>query len=887
MCFFYLHYPPKPDSEESVDPIRPIKSRVASSYDSAKYSKFVRLYRNMFPEQFEQDVTPIDQSKINGSIKCWEYPKHNSVLNYGMEYYLENEEDLPVSFPDSQILLRLLEDKEKVSHIFRTARIQGLDTFEGLLLFGKECCYIVDGFTMLCNQEIHDIDSLPKGSFDPILPSTTSGSCQTAQNIKQCSKIFYEDICEIHKRRYLLQPIALEVFCANGQNYLLSFPQKVRDKVFQKVSSMATQIADNAQQSVAGQKRAASVEHKTGLLNNLIGETSVTQRWVRGEISNFQYLMHLNSLAGRSYNDLMQYPVFPWILANYDSEFLDLSEPSNFRDLSKPMGAQTQERLEQYLKRFKDWDDPQGDTPPYHYGTHYSSAMIVCSYLIRLEPFTQHFLRLQGGHFDLADRMFHSVKEAWLSASRQNMADVKELIPEFYYLPEFLENSNRFDLGTKQNGDILNHIVLPPWAKNDHREFIRMHREALECDYVSRHLHLWIDLIFGHKQQGQAAIDAVNVFHHLFYEGNVDIYSIEDPLEKSAAIGFINNFGQIPKQLFRKQHPAKRITTTKQFSILGDVSPLHPPQTPIGVTPAINYEKIFFYHLNNLKSSQQPIKELKGPVGQIIHYEKQILCVEQNKMLIPSSYNRYVGWGFADHSLRIGCYDSGRIHQVWENVDICGEIHTCTCPSAKLLIFAGTSSVLSVYHMDTNMKKISLKQTLYGHIDAVTALTSSTAYNIIISGSRDQTAIIWDLARMTYARQLIGHVGAVTAISINELTGDIATCSGTWLYIWSINGLNLAVVNTSMGSSDRMQQILCVTFSYIREWDTNNVIITGSTDGRIRLWSMEVIRNRPQQSSVNANNELLTVESGAKDNNLKLSKTVSNSIHKRVASTYF
>ena len=43
-----------------------------------------------------------------------------------------------------------------------------------------------------------------------------------------------------------------------------------------------------------------------------------------------------------------------------------------------------------------------------------------------------------------------------------------------------------------------------------------------------------------------------------------------------------------------------------------------------------------------------------------------------------------------------------------------------------------------------------------------------------------------------------------------------------------------------------------------------------------QLWSMEVIRNRPQQSSVNANNELLTVESGAKDNNLKLSKSMYN-----------
>ena len=30
--------------------------------------------------------------------------------------------------------------------------------------------------------------------------------------------------------------------------------------------------------------------------------------------------MCLNTLAGRSYNDLMQYPVFPWIVADYDSE---------------------------------------------------------------------------------------------------------------------------------------------------------------------------------------------------------------------------------------------------------------------------------------------------------------------------------------------------------------------------------------------------------------------------------------------------------------------------------------------------------------------------------------------------------------------------------------
>lgn len=81
--------------------------------------------------------------------------------------------------------------------------------------------------------------------------------------------------------------------------------------------------------------------------------------------------------------------------------------------------------------------------------------------------------------------------------------------------------------GSKQSGVSLGDVVLPPWAKNDPREFIRVHREALESEYVSHHLHHWIDLIFGYKQQGQPAVDSLNVFHHLFYEGNVDIYKYD------------------------------------------------------------------------------------------------------------------------------------------------------------------------------------------------------------------------------------------------------------------------------------------------------------------------------------------------------------------------
>lgn len=37
--------------------------------------------------------------------------------------------------------------------------------------------------------------------------------------------------------------------------------------------------------------------------------------WLRGQMSNFDYLMALNSAAGRTYNDVTQYPIFPWVIA--------------------------------------------------------------------------------------------------------------------------------------------------------------------------------------------------------------------------------------------------------------------------------------------------------------------------------------------------------------------------------------------------------------------------------------------------------------------------------------------------------------------------------------------------------------------------------------------
>lgn len=118
---------------------------------------------------------------------------------------------------------------------------------------------------------------------DPIVPSSSPrgsiASGTKSSTKKTCSKFAFEDIKEVHKRRYLLQPIALEVFSLDGRNSLLVFPRKLRNKVYSRFMSVATAITDNAQDSLAGQKRNVNVEN-AGILSNLMGETSVTQRWV-------------------------------------------------------------------------------------------------------------------------------------------------------------------------------------------------------------------------------------------------------------------------------------------------------------------------------------------------------------------------------------------------------------------------------------------------------------------------------------------------------------------------------------------------------------------------------------------------------------------------------
>ncbi|KAL3919245.1 MAG: hypothetical protein SGILL_003850 [Bacillariaceae sp.] len=280
----------------------------------------------------------------------------------------------------------------------------------------------------------------------------------------------------------------------------------------------------------------------------------LTMGWVEGRITNFDYLLHLNMLAGRSYNDTCQYPVFPWVLNDYKSEEIpDLTDPKNFRDLSKPIGALNPDRLEDFIERFNTFADPS--IPPFMYGSHYSTnAGVVLHFLVRQHPFAGLHRQLQGGHFDVADRLFSSIPRTWDMCTGSSAAEVKELTPEWYCNPSFLKNSNNFKLGTSQDGDVIGDVKLPPWAKGSPERFVEVMRNALESDICSSMLPDWIDLIFGRKQQGPEAIAAHNVFFYLTYYGSVDVAAIEDEGLRQATELQIAHFGQCPMQLFVRPH---------------------------------------------------------------------------------------------------------------------------------------------------------------------------------------------------------------------------------------------------------------------------------------------------------------------------------------------
>ncbi|CAH6791686.1 unknown_gene_16059 [Phodopus roborovskii] len=465
-----------------------------------------------------------------------------------------------------------------------------------------------------------------------------------------------------------------------------------------------------------------------------------------------------------------------------------------------------------------------------------------------------------------------------------NTYDVKELIPEFFYFPEFLENQNEFNLGHLQvSKELVNDVILPRWAKSP-EDFIYKHRKALESEYVSAHLHEWIDLIFGYKQRGPAAVEALNVFYYCSYEGAVDLDALTDEKERKALEGMINNFGQTPCQLLKEPHPPRlsaeeaiqkqtkteistlnlfqHLPELKSFFIEGisDGIPLLKAIIPknqsrsfmsqgspeLLITISMNYvigthgwlpydrniSNYFTFIKDQTVTNPKAQRMVNGPFAPGLEITSKLFVVSQDAKLLFSA-------GHWDNSIQVMSLTKGKIvsHNI-RHIDIVTCLATDYC---GIHLISGsrdtTCMIWQITQQGGSPVGLSSKpfQILYGHTDEILSVGISTELDMAVSGSRDGTVIIHTIQKGQYMRTLRPACESSLFLTIPSLTisseGHIVICSSleekatlkdkNMLHVFSVNGKYLASQVLNEQISD-----MCIIGEHV---------ITGSLQGLLSI----------------------------------------------------
>ncbi|KAL4234400.1 hypothetical protein ACF0H5_006047 [Mactra antiquata] len=641
---------------------------------------------------------------------------------------------------------------------------------------------------------------------------------QPFNNVERCPliKVKLKDIKSIIKRRFLLKHIGIEITCfeqstSHPHLYLAFKSQTERDQLYDTIIKQPDlQIEKSNQQDM-------------------------TLKWQHGVISNFEYLMYLNSISDRSFFDLTQYPVMPWVIQDFTSDVLDLENPLTFRDLSKPIGALNDERLERMKERYRDMPEPK-----FLYGSHYSTPGYILYYLARIAP--EYVLCLQNGKFDQPDRMFNSLWELWQNCLN-GAADFKELIPEFYEgSGEFMINSGVCNFGVRQDGRPISDVDLPPWA-TDPRDFISKMREALECEHVSKHLHEWIDLIFGYKQRGEEAEKADNVFYYLTYEGAVDLDSIEDANERACMEIQIMEFGQVPKQLFTTPHPVRNVSNNKsRSSSFRTESEMTDTSTQNMIDQHSSHEDV-----NQSLLQKVDFTKIKEVLRFSLHKDCVTdvkLCLRRKLAFSVSGDGLLKLYSLEEHrQLRSVPLTSMALSSCFVMPDnktvICGSwdnnVYFYSSEYGNVLdtLQAHDDAVSSLCWEDNMLITASWDSTVKAQLDhdyGVTDIAVNFKSYILISATKEGQLCVWDLQSFYIVNMFHVHEDTINAVLLSEDCSQILSC-GMDHYLRITDRES----GTEIFVKDYKDIIRCMKM-------VGDIVILGTESGEIQIWNIDKVQ---------------------------------------------
>jgi hypothetical protein len=640
----------------------------------------------------------------------------------------------------------------------------------------------------------------------------------------------YNEIRYIFKRRYYYKKSGMEIFTTTNKSYYFNFKSQAdRDNILKGILhqiEFKREIKLDQKENVKDKEElvigyecfpgAKKLNLKSEYLSNKI------ESWSNWKISNFEMIMWLNLCANRSFSDLSQYPVFPWILKNYTEKEIKLDQ--DLREFDLPMGmmeiddkGKGKERKLLYLEAYRSLQSEISSglstEIPYLYGSHYSNPMYVAHYLTRIFPFSHIMIELQGDKFDDPNRLFISIANSFFCATTQK-GDVRELTPEFFYLPEMFQNINNLNLGIRTDSNlnkvVVNNVELPEWCNNDSCEFIIKMKDYLESDNVSVALNEWVDLIFGFKQKGKEGENSLNLFIPSSYEDNVNIETMEED-----QIGYymrMVEFGLTPTQLLMRPfagrynreyvRKGRLITESHELRAYGNLVPSNKKNKNVMIKmKVLENDRVMCVYNNNIfnickftpgdykynidiytsKSFNnfENIFKINNKISDYYHNP------EVNSPVLIYNNGRIIAQaGYWDGSICL-CFYEGNHNKVFYHFTDYSPIVVLVMDKTERYAYAGNKLGV-LYVFEVNEFSWNLSSTIYDHNKEITFISVSNSLNVVATSSLDGYVNLYTFPgnRLFRSVYLIGDID-ITAdyVSININTFRYSYQVRHWLVL--------------------------------------------------------------------------------------------------------
>ena len=569
---------------------------------------------------YRKSITNLDFKKIFIDInnKCETKNNTNENNENNIQYYLIEEIRNNI-FPELNNYINMISN----NNIFEFNNSH--PTKKSYLIRNSySCCYIkpdthVEGYLSMNEKKIrfvmniysNNIEKFNEEEYDKERGCCYGCIIKYKNNNKFITfSIKYSSIKLIFLRKYYYWDSALEIFTRENKSYYINFHNpKIRKYIIDMIlihfhSNQEIKIKDDI---IIGYYLNNDNNKYFMDLNEIDKKDSynledIIKKWCYWEITSFDFLMLLNTFGNRSFNDIQQYPVFPWIITQYDDIITSLDKneketkndnsnidseintknandgilnqfevnlnsinnissikssyennskinnsyyeknninnikkldiKTDIRDFSLPMGMLAiteigETRKKKYLEKYDlkikyNNNISEKEYENYIYSTHYSNAKYISGYLARIFPFININIELNGKKIINNDELLIAIDKCFINASSK-MDDLKELCPEFFYLPEIFININYFDLkiGDNKENEIKNEIILKSKNAKEKSGHLRSElRNVLKEKRLKRKNEIELYYINKNKKNQNSLLMDIKDNNNYSYESN-------------------------------------------------------------------------------------------------------------------------------------------------------------------------------------------------------------------------------------------------------------------------------------------------------------------------------------------------------------------------------